>query len=185
MAVANQKGGVGKTTTPSTSGLPLCRNRGSRVLLVDLDPQSNATTGPSVFPSRDVEASVYDALLHNVPLADVVLELDVPGLSLVPSSLALAGAEIELVTAFSPRRTVCSGPSNRFLSYYDWILMDCPPALGLLTVTHSWPADEVLVPIQCDDFALEGLGQLVGNVDLVEGQPEFRPEWLDELSWSC
>ena len=171
VAVANQKGGVGKTTTTINLGAALAE-QGKRVLLVDLDPQANATTGLGV-TSRDLDLSVYDVLLHQATIGDVLQVLDVPGLELVPSNLALAGAEIELVAAFNREHRL-----ERALEVvardYDWIFLDCPPALGLLTVNAMVAATEVLVPIQCEYYALEGLGQLVGNVDLVRAN--LNPE---------
>ena len=171
VAVANQKGGVGKTTTTINLGAALAE-QGKRVLLVDLDPQANATTGLGV-TSRDLDLSVYDVLLHQAAIGDVLQVLDVPGLELVPSNLALAGAEIELVAAFNREHRL-----KRALEVvardYDWIFLDCPPALGLLTVNALVAATEVLVPIQCEYYALEGLGQLVGNVDLIRAN--LNPE---------
>ena len=164
IAVANQKGGVGKTTTTINLGAAMAEE-GRKVLLVDLDPQANATTGVGV-SSRDLEASIYEVLLPRVALVDVLRPTDVPNLDLVPSSLPLAGAEIELVTAFS-REHRLGRALDEVVDDYDLILIDCPPALGLLTVNALVVAGEVVVPIQCEYYALEGLGQLVGNVDLV------------------
>ena len=156
--------GVGKTTTTINLGAAMAEE-GQKVLLVDLDPQANATTGVGV-SSRDLEASIYEVLLQRVSLVDVLRPTDVPNLDLVPSNLPLAGAEIELVTAFS-REHRLERALGEVVDDYDLVLIDCPPALGLLTVNALVVASEVVVPIQCEYYALEGLGQLVGNVDLV------------------
>lgn len=164
IAVANQKGGVGKTTTTINLGASMAGD-GHRVLIVDLDPQSNATTGVGV-NSRDLEQSVYDVIMQEATASEVRWPTDVPGLDLLPSSQALAGAEIELVTAFSREHRLARALAE-VVSDYDIVLIDCPPALGLLTVNALVVAGEVLVPIQCEYYALEGLGQLIENVDRV------------------
>ena len=171
IAVANQKGGVGKTTTTINLGAAIAEY-GKRVLIVDLDPQANATTGLGV-NSRDLQESVYQVLCEVAAARDVIRAVDVPDLDLLPSSLALAGAEIELVSAFSREHRLARALAP-IVGVYDLILLDCPPALGLLTINALVFARELLVPIQCEYYALEGLGQLTGNVDLVRSN--LNPE---------
>ena len=164
IAVANQKGGVGKTTTTVNVGACLAEI-GQRVLIVDLDPQGNASTGLGI-ENRGLDASMYHVLMHDVPLENCVEPTDVKGLFVAPASLDLAGAEIELVPAFS-RETRLRRAIEAVIDDYDYVLIDCPPSLGLLTVNGLSAAHEVMVPIQCEYYALEGLGQLLRNVDLV------------------
>jgi len=165
IAVANQKGGVGKTTTTVNLGACLAE-LGFRTLVIDLDPQGNASTGLGI-ENRGLETSMYHVIMHDVPLDQCIEPTAVKNLFVAPASLDLAGAEIELVPAFSRegrlRRAV-----DAVLDDYDYVLIDCPPSLGLLTVNGLNAAREVLVPIQCEYYALEGLGQLLRNVDLVK-----------------
>jgi chromosome partitioning protein len=165
LAVANQKGGVGKTTTAVNLGACLA-DIGYRVLVVDLDPQGNASTGMGV-NIRDLQGSMYDVVLHDMPVEDCVEATAVRNLFCAPSSLELAGAEIELVPAFS-RELRLRKALEDVKDDYDFILIDCPPSLGLLTVNAFAAATEVVVPIQCEYYALEGLGQLLRNVNLVQ-----------------
>ncbi len=165
MAVANQKGGVGKTTTAINLGACLA-DLGYRVLVVDLDPQGNASTGLGI-NIRGLQASMYDVLLHDVPIEDCIEPSSVRNLFVAPASLDLAGAEIELVPAFS-RETRLKQALGGVREDYDFVLIDCPPSLGLLTINGMAAASEVLVPIQCEYYALEGLGQLLRNVNLVQ-----------------
>ena len=165
IAVANQKGGVGKTTTTINAGACLA-DMGLRTLVVDLDPQGNASTGLGI-ENRGLETSMYHVLMHDVPLENCVEPTDVRNLFVAPASLDLAGAEIELVSAFS-RETRLKRAIQDVLPDYDYVLIDCPPTLGLLTVNGLAAASEVLVPIQTEYYALEGLGQLLRNVDLVK-----------------
>jgi chromosome partitioning protein len=162
--VANQKGGVGKTTTAINLGACLAE-LGYRTLVVDLDPQGNATTGLGLNP-RELETSMYDVIIQETPLDDCVEATDVRNLFVAPASLDLAGAEIELVPAFS-RELRLKRAIDAVIDDYDFVLVDCPPSLGLLTVNGLAAAGEVLVPIQCEYYALEGLGQLMRNVELV------------------
>ncbi|MHB1138789.1 MAG: ParA family protein [Microthrixaceae bacterium] len=164
IAVANQKGGVGKTTTTVNLGASLAE-LDYRVLVVDLDPQGNATTGLGINP-RTLEVTVYDVLLNDVALDECIEPTEVKGLFVAPASLDLAGAEIELVPTFS-RESRLKKALAEVIDDYDYVLIDCPPSLGLLTVNALVAATEVLVPIQCEYYALEGLGQLTRNVDLV------------------
>lgn len=165
VAVTNQKGGVGKTTTAINLGAALA-DEGARVLVVDIDPQANATTGLGInWRERDV--TMYQVLLDEVPLAACRIATAVPRLDVAPSSLDLAGAELELVSAFS-RELRLRRAIDPLRTEYDLILVDCPPSLGLLTVNALAAADEVLVPVQCEYYALEGLGQLIQNVELVQ-----------------
>jgi len=173
LTVANQKGGVGKTTTAISVAAALAED-GFRVLLVDLDPQSNATSGVGLSARRPTP-TVYDVLLGAVPAADAVLATSVPGLDVLPSTIDLAGAEIELVSVFSREQRLAKA-LEPLRERYDLVIVDCPPSLGLLTVNALTAADGVLVPIQCEYYALEGLGQLIRTVDLVKAHlnPKLR-----------
>ena len=165
LAIANQKGGVGKTTTAVNLGASLA-SLDYRVLVVDLDPQGNASTGLGLNP-RNMASSMYDVILHDLPLEDCTEPSSVRNLFVAPASLDLAGAEIELVPAFS-RELRLKRAIDEVLDDYDFVLIDCPPSLGLLTVNGLAAATEVVVPIQCEYYALEGLGQLLRNVALVQ-----------------
>lgn len=167
IALANQKGGVGKTTTAVNLGACLA-DLGYRTLIVDLDPQGNASTGLGIDP-RSIETSMYDVLLQGTPMDDCIEASSVKNLFVAPANLDLAGAEIELVPAFS-RELRLREALDGVLDQFDYVLIDCPPSLGLLTVNGLAAAHEVMVPIQCEYYALEGLGQLLRNVDLVQKQ---------------
>jgi chromosome partitioning protein len=165
-AVANQKGGVGKTTTTVNLGASLA-DLGYRVLVIDLDPQGNATTGLGI-EARNFDTSIYDVLLHDVPLEDCIEPTSIKNLFVAPATIDLAGAEIELVPAFS-RELRLRKAVNQVREDFQYVLIDCPPSLGLITVNGLAAAGEVLVPIQCEYYALEGVGQLLRNVELVRG----------------
>jgi chromosome partitioning protein len=164
IACANQKGGVGKTTTVVNLASYLGGD-GLRVLIIDLDPQGNATSGFGIDRSK-LERSIYDAILDDEALASVIVRTVTDGVDLVPASIALAGAEVELASMEARERRL-----RRILSpavaAYDVVLIDCPPSLGLLTVNALTAADAVLIPLQCEYYALEGLTQLLATVDLV------------------
>ncbi len=164
MAIANQKGGVGKTTTTVNLGAALAE-LGRRVLVVDLDPQGNATTGLGI-DARTFDQSMYDVLLHGASLEDCVEPTSVKNLFLAPSTIDLSGVEIELVSAFS-RELRLRKAVDVVADDFDYVLIDCPPSLGLITVNGLAAAREVLVPIQCEYYALEGITQLLKNVRLV------------------
>jgi chromosome partitioning protein len=164
LAVANQKGGVGKTTTAVNLGAALAE-LDYRVLVVDLDPQGNATTGLGI-NARDLQMSIYDVVMNDAAIEDCVEPTSVKHLFVAPATIDLAGAEIELVPAFS-RELKLRRALEQVREEYDFTLIDCPPSLGLLTVNALAAADGVIVPIQCEYYALEGLGQLLRNVALV------------------
>jgi chromosome partitioning protein len=171
VAIANQKGGVGKSTTAINLGAGLAF-QGERVLIVDLDPQGNTTSGLGVDRSS-IRYSMYDLLVDDVAVDDVIEPSSVRDLFVVPATIELAGAEIDLVSMFSREKRL--GTALEPVSGdYDFVLIDCPPSLGLLTVNGLAAADEVLIPIQCEYYALEGVSQLMKNIQLV--QRNLNPE---------
>ncbi|MBV9971792.1 MAG: ParA family protein [Candidatus Eremiobacteraeota bacterium] len=157
IAIVNQKGGVGKSTTAVNLGAALAV-LGKQVLLVDIDPQGNTTTGVGV-DRREVKRDIYDLLMHHSPIEDVLRPTEVPGLSVIPATINLAGAEIELVTALSRENRLKSVLAS-IAGRYDFTLIDCPPSLGLLTVNAMTAAKELIIPVQAEYYALEGLSQL-------------------------
>lgn len=163
MSVANQKGGVGKTTTAVNLATALCAV-GKRVLLVDLDPQGNATTGLGIKRSS-LQKSVYDVIFNEIHVFDSIKKTKVPNLHLVPSSIHLSGAEIELVTA--KRREARLVEALRIAMPYDYVIIDCPPSLNLLTLNALVASHAVLVPLQCEFYALEGLSHLSKTIERV------------------
>lgn len=178
LAIANQKGGVGKTTTAINLGTGLAAV-GEHVLIIDLDPQGNASTGFGI-PRADRKISTYEFIIDEVPMETAILPTKIPNLSIVPSTVDLSGAELELVNV--PRRSFrLRDGITRFVDHppagmpqLDYILIDCPPSLNLLTVNAMTAASAVLVPLQCEFFALEGLSQLLRTIELVKSS--LNPE---------
>ena len=167
IAIINQKGGVGKSTTAINLAASL-GDLGKRVLVVDFDPQGNATSGFGV-DKDSLEHDVYDTLMNSVSIEDVVVASPVEGVSVAPATIQLAGAEIELVSVMA-RESVLRYVLDPVRSSYDYIFVDCPPSLGLLTVNALVAADSLLVPIQCEFYALEGLSKLLESMRMVKGR---------------
>lgn len=165
LAITNQKGGVGKTTT--SVNLSACLAQiGKKTLLVDIDPQGNATSGIGIDKS-DVDQCVYDVLVEDVEATNVIKETKIENLDVIPASIQLAGAEIELVPTIS-REVRLKRALDEVVDKYDYIIIDCPPSLGLLTLNALTAADAVLIPVQCEYYALEGLSQLLSTVRIVQ-----------------
>nr|HPJ00833.1 AAA family ATPase [Enterococcus sp.] len=163
ISVANQKGGVGKTTTTVNLGACLAYV-GKKVLLVDIDAQGNATSGIGI-KKADVQTDIYDVLVNEVPIRETILASSRENLDIVPATLQLAGAEIELATKMA-RETRLKVALKEVTAQYDYILIDCPPSLGTLTINAFTTSDSILIPVQCEYYALEGLSQLLNTVRL-------------------
>jgi len=165
IAIANQKGGVGKTTT--SVNLSAClAHIGKKVLLIDTDPQGNATSGVGV-NKGEVQQCIYDILIDDVNIKDVIRSTKVENLDIVPATISLAGAEIELVSTIS-REVRMKHAIQETKDLYDYIIIDCPPSLGLLTINALTAADSIIIPVQCEYYALEGLSQLLSTIRLVQ-----------------
>ena len=165
ISVANQKGGVGKTTTTVNLSTILAK-KGKKVLLIDADPQGNASSGVGI-DREEIEVSVYDALINDVPIDDIVKKTNIKNLNICPSNINLAGAEVELVSMMS-REHRLKEKLDEVKDNYDFIIIDCPPSLGLITLNAFTASDSVLIPVQCEYYALEGLGQLLNTISLVK-----------------
>lgn len=163
VTLVNQKGGVGKTTTAVSLAVALGR-RGQKVLLIDLDPQANATSGLGLDGAQ--HRGIYDALLDEVSIEDCIVHVPEEQIDLVPSSRELSGAEVELVPQMARERRLTSAMAP-IRDRYDWVLVDCPPSLGLLTINALTASDSVIIPVQCEYMALEGLSRLMETLDLV------------------
>ncbi len=164
IAVANQKGGVGKTTTTVNLSTILAK-RGKKVLLIDADPQGNATSGLGV--EKEVEFSTYDILVNETTMEEAIQDTMIKNLKVCPSNMNLAGAEVELVSMMS-REQRLKEKLEEIKEKFDYIFIDCPPSLGLITLNSFTTSDSVLIPVQCEYFALEGLGQLINTINLVK-----------------
>ncbi len=164
VSIANQKGGVGKTTTAVNLSTILAK-KGNKVLMIDADPQGNATSGLGI--NKDVNFSVYDVIVNDVEIENTVQQTIVKNLDVCPSNINLAGAEVELVSMISREHRLKEKIDSQ-KDKYDYIIIDCPPSLGLITLNAFTASDSVLIPVQCEYYALEGLGQLINTINLVK-----------------
>ena len=166
IAIVNQKGGVGKTTTTVNLSAALAK-KGKKVLLIDEDPQGNATSGVGV--NKNQEKSVYDVIINETDIEETIIQTKVKKLYICPSNINLAGAEVELVSMIA-RESRLKDKLQAIKEEYDYIIIDCPPSLGLLTVNALTAANSIIIPIQCEYYALEGVGQLMNTVNIIKKQ---------------
>ncbi len=164
ISVANQKGGVGKTTT-SVSLSAILAKKGKKILMIDMDPQGNGTSGLGI--DKNVKFSVYDVIIDDVEIENTIQKTEIDNLDVCPSNINLAGAEVELVD-MEEREKRLKEKLDKIKDKYDYIIIDCPPSLGLVTLNAFTASDSVLIPVQCEYYALEGLGQLINTINLVK-----------------
>ena len=164
ISIANQKGGVGKTTT-SVSLSAILAKKGKKILMIDMDPQGNGTSGLGI--DKNVKFSVYDVIIDDVEIENTIKKTEIENLDVCPSNINLAGAEVELVD-MEEREQRLKSKLDKIIEKYDYIIIDCPPSLGLVTLNAFTASDSVLIPVQCEYYALEGLGQLINTINLVK-----------------
>ena len=164
IAIANQKGGVGKTTT-AVNLSTIFAKKGKKTLMIDADPQGNATSGLGI--DKEVELSTYDILINDTKMEEAIIDTEIKNLKICPSTINLAGAEVELVSA-EEREFKLKKKLDEIKDNYDFIIIDCPPSLGLITLNSFTASDSVLIPVQCEFYALEGLGQLINTINIVK-----------------
>ncbi len=175
IAIANQKGGVGKTTTSINLGASLAVSE-KRTLIIDADPQANSTSGLG-FDPREIETSIYECVVNDIDIKEAIIKTDVEGLDILPSHIDLVGAEIEMLN-FENRERIFKIAIDKIVDDYDYILIDCSPSLGLLTLNSLTAADSVIIPVQCEYFALEGLGKLLNTIKMIQNglNPQLQIE---------